>query len=276
MELLCEACCLTIHKCLPLHTIKASSSGITPKQLGLVVQVGHQDMVCHCPGCSHMDFVIIDVNGIHVVNVNFCSCEQCASHRQQLLQCGWYPSTVCNPQTACTRRVLDHFLQLTWSSKVSAYEYYHMLEHLTDTTGINLLKSQYHTFLCMIHQFCHMKLFKRAGRASEWDGISTTKPGGLAVVCPACPQPGMNLPDNWKNAGPSKKFLYSLIIAIDANFWLKNHACSSGDRDPGVHTGLAYLVANGPYNKHVLQFAMQEDVCLHTVSNLFSDCYCCL
>ncbi|KAI6020717.1 hypothetical protein BKA83DRAFT_28289 [Pisolithus microcarpus] len=241
MELLYKACCLTTHKHLPLHKIKKWNGKffdqVTLKQLGLMVQVSHQDMVCHCPGCSHMDFVIIDVNGIHVANVNFCS--------------------------SCTRRVLDHFLQLIWLSKVSAYEYYGTLEHLTDTTGINLPKSWYHAFLHMIHQFCHTKLFKRAGRASEQDGISTTKPGGLAMVCPACPQPGMNLPDDWKNTEPSKKFLYSLIIAIDVSFWLKNCTCSSGDKDPGVHTGLAYFVANGPYNKHVLWFAMQEDSMAH-------------
>lgn len=24
------------------------------------------------------------------------------------------------------------------------------------------------------------------------------EPGGLAIFCPACPQPGVNLPDNWR------------------------------------------------------------------------------
>ncbi|KIN97248.1 hypothetical protein M404DRAFT_16790 [Pisolithus tinctorius Marx 270] len=252
VTLSCQTCCLATHQCLPLHKIKKWNrkffERVTLKQLGLIVQLGHEDMFCYCPEHGHLDFIIIDVNGIHPVNVNFCGCEQCMSHCQQLLQCGWYPATICNPRTACTRTVLDHFLQLMWSSK-----------HLTDNTGINMPKSRCHPFLHMVCQFRHMKLLKRAGRASEQDGICTTKPGGLAVLCPACPQPGMNLPDDWKDAEPSKKFLYSLIIAIDANFWLKNHAHAS-DQDPGLHTSLAYFVADGPYNEHILWFAMQEDI----------------
>ncbi|KAI5997833.1 hypothetical protein F5J12DRAFT_906920 [Pisolithus orientalis] len=240
VTLSCQTCCLATHQCLPLHKIKKWNGKffehVTLKQLGLIVWLSHEDMFCYCPEHGHLDFVIIDVNGIHPVNVNFCGCEQCVSHCQQLLQCGWYPATI-----------------------FSAYEYYHTLECLTDNTGINMLKSQYHPFLCMVHQFCHMKLLKRAGRASKQDGIHTTKPGGLTVLCPACPQPGMNLPDDWKDAEPSKKFLYLLIIAIDANFQLKNCACAS-DQDPGLHTSLAYFVANGLYNEHVLQFPTQEDI----------------
>ncbi|KAI6151215.1 hypothetical protein BKA82DRAFT_3975358 [Pisolithus tinctorius] len=263
VTLSCQTCCLATHQRLPLHKIKKWNGKffehVTLKQLGLIVQLGHEDMFCYCPERGHLDFVVVDVNGIHPVNVNFCGCEQRVSHHQQLLRCGWYPATICNPRTACTRTVLDHFLRLTWSSKVSAYEYYRTLERLTDNTGINMPKSRYHPFLRMVRQFRHTKLLKRAGRASEQDGIRTTKPGGLAVLCPACPQPGMNLPDDWKDAEPSKKFLYSLIIAIDANFRLKNRARAS-DQDPGLHTGLAYFVADGPYNEHVLRFATQEDI----------------
>lgn len=47
---------------------------------------------------------------------------------------------------------------------------------------------------------------------------------------------------------------------MDANFRLKNRVRSSDAMDPGLHTGLAYFVENGPYNKHVLQFASQDDV----------------
>ena len=61
------------------------------------------------------------------------------------------------------------------------------------------------------------------------------------------------------------RFLSSLIIAMDANFRLKSRACTSDNLDPGLHTGLAYFVSNGPYNEHVLQFAMQDDVCMSAI-----------
>lgn len=31
-------------------------------------------------------------------------------------------------------------------------------------------------------------------------GVEATKPGELALVCPACPQPGRNLPDGWEKS----------------------------------------------------------------------------
>lgn len=45
-----------------------------------------------------------------------------------------------------------------------------------------------------------MKMLKRAGRGHDNRGVDGTKPGELAVVCTACPCPGINLPDGWEDA----------------------------------------------------------------------------
>lgn len=47
-------------------------------------------------------------------------------------------------------------------------------------------------------------MLKRAGRAYDprEDRVEATGPGELAVICRACPVPGWNLPDNWKDAAP--------------------------------------------------------------------------
>ena len=42
---------------------------------------------------------------------------------------------------------------------------------------------------------------KRAGRGHDPEGIGNTAPGSLTVECPACPHPGRNLPENWREAG---------------------------------------------------------------------------
>lgn len=56
------------------------------------------------------------------------------------------------------------------------------------------------------------------------------------------------------------RFLYLLIIAMDANFRLKNLMRSSNAKDPGLHTGMAYFPADQPYREHVLKYASQKDV----------------
>ncbi len=52
-----------------------------------------------------------------------------------------------------------------------------------------------------------------------------------------------------------------LIVAVDANFRLKNLHCSNDKADPGLHTGLAYFVEEAPYHNHYKRFALQKDVC---------------
>ena len=56
------------------------------------------------------------------------------------------------------------------------------------------------------------------------------------------------------------RFLYVLIVAMDANFQLKNLMRSSLKRDPGLHTGFAYFPEDAPYQKHILKYATQKDV----------------
>jgi hypothetical protein len=47
----------------------------------------------------------------------------------------------------------------------------------------------------------NLMALKRAGRGQDPSGVEGTAQGELAVECPACPHPGRNLPDNWREAG---------------------------------------------------------------------------
>ncbi|PPR04217.1 LOW QUALITY PROTEIN: hypothetical protein CVT26_004038, partial [Gymnopilus dilepis] len=40
----------------------------------------------------------------------------------------------------------------------------------------------------------------RAGRAHNPAGVEATLPGQLALRCPSCPYPGINVPEDWENA----------------------------------------------------------------------------
>ena len=47
---------------------------------------------------------------------------------------------------------------------------------------------------------------KRAGRMYDPTGIQNTIRGELALACPACPIPGVNLPSGWENAPPEDRY----------------------------------------------------------------------
>ena len=52
----------------------------------------------------------------------------------------------------------------------------------------------------MIREWRNLKMLKRAGRGHDPTGAMGTREGECTVLCPACPQPGMNLPDDWRDA----------------------------------------------------------------------------
>jgi hypothetical protein len=67
-------------------------------------------------------------------------------------------------------------------------------------------------------------MLMRAGQDHPVDGNSF-EPGDLAVLCPACPQPGKNLPDDWENAPEEKRLVLvismpSLLIFCQAGYTL--------------------------------------------------------
>ncbi|KAF8192867.1 hypothetical protein K438DRAFT_1969981 [Mycena galopus ATCC 62051] len=67
--------------------------------------------------------------------------------------------------------------------------------------------------------------------------VAETKPGELAIVCPACLQLGINLPEDWDKADAPRKFLYILFIAIDACFQLKRRLISNETKDLALGGG---------------------------------------
>jgi hypothetical protein len=79
------------------------------------------------------------------------------------------------------------------------YDYYSVLEKLSDNTGIKR-PNRYHAFLRMVREYTHLLMLKRAGRGHVKSGVMGTQQGELAVRCPCCPQPGVNLPEGWEDA----------------------------------------------------------------------------
>ncbi|KAJ7732502.1 hypothetical protein B0H14DRAFT_3085639 [Mycena olivaceomarginata] len=130
----------------------------------------------------------------------------------------------------------------TLQAKTTMYDYYHKLQKLTSNDGTN-----------------HPPIDTR-GRGHDLGGAAATKPGELAVSCPACPRPGINLPDDWENASPEQRFIYTLFLALDACFRMKRGMVSSELKDPGLGTGMAYMLENVPYREYLLTVTDQKEM----------------
>ena len=60
----------------------------------------------------------------------------------------------------------------------------------------------------MTRQWNNLHMLKRAGRGHDLEGIGKTEPGGCALLCPACPHPGKNLPPDWKDTPEEKQYVW--------------------------------------------------------------------
>ncbi|KAJ7839392.1 hypothetical protein B0H14DRAFT_3086972 [Mycena olivaceomarginata] len=245
-ELLCESCMLGGHRQLPFHRIEQwKGSSFTPrtlKDMGLRIQLGHwkpNDRACSVPHpAPNDDFVIVHENGGGLRTV-------------QLLRARLWAATTTHPRTAATFSVLRSYHLHSFESKCAALEFYQALAWQTDNLHHKKQKDRYQEFMRMTRQWRNVQMLKRAGRGHEADGVAKTAMGECALLCPACPQPGKNLPHGWEDAPEDKQFLYALFLALDANFCLKRKDVSSEEKDSGLGNGWAFFCEVQAYMAHV-------------------------
>ncbi|KAF7969167.1 hypothetical protein HWV62_28172 [Athelia sp. TMB] len=266
----CSKCCLMRHSRLPLHRTE-EWTGIfwqrkTLRSLGLVVQLGHGHDACHHPdaGPEHKghEMTIIDSHGIHGVTVNFCACERAltCNKRQQLLRAGWYPASVTDPQTCATIPVLEEYHLLNLKGALNVRDFVAAVSRRADAGKVTTPPDREKAMGRMFRQYAFIKRLKRSGRAHDPAGIGATALGGCAVLCWACPQEGINIPSNWEEVDAKYKFLYMLILAMDANFRLVNRLIGNERPDPELGPGWGYVVAPAPYKEHLKSYVSEKDI----------------
>ncbi|KAJ6503653.1 hypothetical protein C8R45DRAFT_818086 [Mycena sanguinolenta] len=274
-ELLCDRCILVSHRQMPFHKIERWTGTHferkTLKEMGLRIQLGHWhglDRVCPLPQpAAGNDFVIIDNHGVHQVNLDFCNCGKGGLPTVQLLRARLWPATTTNPRTAATFSVLRRYHLLSFEAKCAALEFYQSLTRESDNIHHKKDKNRYHEFLRMTRQWRNIQMLKRAGRGHDPAGVKATKPGECALLCPACPQPGINLPQDWDAALEDKAFLYALFLALDANFRLRRKDVSTEERDPGLGNGWAFFCPVVAYMSHVKRNWDQKQERSHCVAH---------
>ncbi|KAJ7499523.1 hypothetical protein FB451DRAFT_1385222 [Mycena latifolia] len=163
-ELYCMECCVALHARNPLHIVERWDgycyTRVQLEDLGLRVQMGHSR--CVKPQPVPGAFVVLHLNAIQEVAVDFCGCNEEWLHGDayvQLLRRRWYPATVKWPQTAATFELLDFFHVQTLQAKTTMYDFYVALEKLTNNAGVKP-PNRYSEFLRMTRQWRHLLMLK--------------------------------------------------------------------------------------------------------------------
>ena len=142
---------------------------------------------------------IVHQNGVHHLPLIACTCDGPDALYGNLMYCRLVPATFSHCKTLFTIQVLDDFRLLNLECKVSAYQYFHKLCRLTYPMSPSKTPNFYKELLRMSRLWRWLKKRKWAGHGYPTDRLNQPRTGGeLANYCPTCPQPGVNLPPNWK------------------------------------------------------------------------------
>ncbi|KAH8797282.1 hypothetical protein DL96DRAFT_1721325 [Flagelloscypha sp. PMI_526] len=227
----CLSCSLQSHAKLPLHCIKEWNGSFWAKtsllSMGLVYQLGHHGQPCPAFSSSSLlsTMVVIDINGIHSVSVR------------------------------CVSRTDDTFRLLNVAGGVNATDFMSSLLRKVDGGRLVDLPVRTKQFMLMSRQYAWLLRAKRAGYGYQGFGLNAMAKETYAVECWACPHPEKNLPEGWERFPLYFMFLFTLFLALDANFRLKNKLRRNAKDDPPISDGVGYFVPRPEYSEHVLNHA---------------------
>ncbi|KAF9777722.1 hypothetical protein BJ322DRAFT_1015452 [Thelephora terrestris] len=259
----CSACTVLFHRDLPLHKIQrwngAFFETVSLESLGLVINLSHSGGACPVNTDTKRIFVV-DLSGYHFVRIRFCTCPHTSflDLFRQFLRVRWFPASILQPKTVFTFDLLDTYHKISMQGKLNLYDFYTAIMQKTDNRGHTKIKYRYHEISRCVRQWRHLKEIKRGAAGHTSATIDELGDGALAIECPACPHPGRNLPPEWENEPDDKAWLYSLFVAIDANFRLKLK--TRGITDPELGSGLAYFVNVEKFNAHLKRHTDEADI----------------
>ena len=141
---------------------------------------------------------IVHSNGIHHLALLICQCQGQDAVPLDLVACRFIPASFINIRTLFSFELLDAFRLSNLELKASAYQFYQLLRRVTMPSSPAQVVNLYHEFRRMSRVWRWMTKLKRAGYAHNKQGTNNVTSGTLANFCPTCPQPGINLPDNWE------------------------------------------------------------------------------
>jgi hypothetical protein len=164
----CAQCVVKAHVNHPLHRLEVSfqslfvsfhDDNLCPKQwdcvsgffhckmlygFGLVIRLGHHGRPCPVPCTLAKPFIVIDMNGVHQLRLEYCGCSRAQENFRQILCHAWYPASSDQPKMAFTFDVLDTYHKLTLQGKLNLYDFYHAILQKTDNCGrLKWLVSQF-------------------------------------------------------------------------------------------------------------------------------------
>ncbi|KAG1813484.1 hypothetical protein DFJ58DRAFT_850669 [Suillus subalutaceus] len=157
----------------------------------------------NCKQCT----TIVDKSGVHSLMIQFCQCPNARTPDKQLFEIGMFLASFTQPKL--------HLPFQYWMVGTSAMNYYNQLRRMTLSIFPHLVPDRYRELMRVAWQWQQLKLLKWNGFAYERRRLTS---GELALICLACPQPGINAPLLADRNVDDPSWLYARSLAMDGNF----------------------------------------------------------
>ncbi|KAG1795013.1 uncharacterized protein HD556DRAFT_1365543 [Suillus plorans] len=194
--------------------------------------------------------VIVDKSGVHRLEVRCCDCPNAMSLDIQMFRHRFFPASFNQPKTVFTFRVLNDFLLDSLECGTSAMNYYSKLRRMTSSMFPHLVLDRYRELMRVARQWRQLKTMKWHGFGHHSDNPST---GELALFCPTCPQPGINVLLSEVESLDDLKYTRSFVM--DGNFKAEHlHPIKPFD-EVWLSDGLGFMVGKDRYKMHLAEAA---------------------
>ncbi|KAG2049657.1 hypothetical protein BDR06DRAFT_984261 [Suillus hirtellus] len=188
---------------------------------------------------------IVHSSGVFIYNVAWCHCQGSVPKQHlQLLRAGLFPASSTRPKTAFTFEVLDHFLIDSLECKTSARSFFEKLTRLTNNAFLDTVPDRYRKLMRVSHQWRDLKNQKWFGFGHDME--LGPGPGDLALFCPSCLQPGINMPLLWE-----QKWLVMKRLVVDGNFTAQHMNMREPEQDIFLSDDSGYMVTKSEYQAHL-------------------------
>ncbi|KAG2008760.1 hypothetical protein CC2G_014154 [Coprinopsis cinerea AmutBmut pab1-1] len=182
---------------------------------------------------SGQEIVVVHVNGAVALD-------------EQYLMAGMYPSTFKSVETVFTFQLLRDFNLAVLECCTSAGEYFSKLRRLTNPDFPDTVPNRHRELLRAARQFRHLQELIRFGYTTR---EAASKPGSMALFCAACPQPDVNLEENWEK--DKQQWKYSMSFVADGNFVCVRQSKKGAGQDLFLKQGEGYFVESRAYKHHL-------------------------
>ncbi|KAI6014687.1 hypothetical protein EDC04DRAFT_2870627 [Pisolithus marmoratus] len=273
----CGPCAVKAHRNLPFHKVQRwNGTHYQPTslmELGFLWHIGHEGDPCP-QNCSDPDpddgilldrhsddlairrysrfqMTIVHTEGIFSHEVSVCNCPGSNPNdwHLDLLRQRLFPASISKPKTAFTFAVLDHFLIDALECKTSAMSFYQKLKRFTNNAFPERVPDRYRELMRVSQLWRDLKHRKWFGFGHDME--QDPGDGGLALFCPDCPQPDVNLPADWKVHYDRQE---------NGNFTAQHMKMNKPELDVALSDGKGYMVAEVPYQSHLKQSLDSKEV----------------